>query len=254
MALMPPDGSPVVSSYADLRRAMERAQYDPQAALVVRNFLMESAYYRSLVASGQMNQNQYFVALENLRQLQKDAAEKGYQFSIIETSDQTGHRVIYNPPVAIAAPPKKAEVEKKPPNPFPDVHFTSHQRVGDQAKDAYTEHVHDMFARGYINQREHDARIDAMMLARTKEEMEFLVQDLPEIRMDPPEVKTEGKKKEYGLRISSLLSSFAGFTAGMSVFASSGGSDLGLGVFIILLALSIVSAIIFGVSVITKHS
>lgn len=176
MALMPPDGYPV-ASYADLRRAMERAQYDPKAAVAVRNFLMESAYYRSLVASGQMNHNQYFIALENLRQLQKDAAASGYQF-YFETEDGTGHKVVHHPPAMIEAAPR--EIEKKPFEPE-GVHFTSHQRVGDEIKDSYLEHIREMFAGGYIDSGEHDARLAAMMLAHTKEEMEFLIQDLPKI-------------------------------------------------------------------------
>ena len=189
MALMPPDGYPI-ASFEQLRAAIDRAPHDMRAALAVRNFLMEAQYYRSLVASGQMNQNQYLVALEELKQLQNEAAKKGFEFHL-ETRDMNGHRTVHRPSTEVAR-------VDKPNNPFPDVHFTSHQRVGDETKDTYIEHVHEMFAGGYIDAEEHDARLKAMMLARTREEMEFLIQDLPKVpekKKDVIEVTPEPKGK-----------------------------------------------------------
>jgi hypothetical protein len=185
MALMPPDGYPI-KSFAELRAAMDRAQYDQRAALAVRNFLMEAQYYRALVVSGQMSQDKYFIALEELRALQRMAAEKGMElgFDIREP----GGRIIRQlhppalPPAIEAA--KSKEVAKKEPMSPEGVHFTSHQRVGDQIRDSYIEHIHEMFAGGFIDAGEHDARLAAMMSAHTKEEMEFLIQDLPKV--SPP--------------------------------------------------------------------
>lgn len=110
------------------------------------------------------------IALEELRELQRAAAEHGHGFDI-EVTDETGRKYAYRAPAT--------EVVKHPLAPE-GVHFTSHQRVGDEIRDSYIEHVHDMFARGFIDQGEHDARLKAMMLAHTKEEMEFLIQDLPQ--------------------------------------------------------------------------
>lgn len=242
MALMPPDGYPIVSSYADLRRAMERAQYDPQAAVAVRNFLMEAAYYRSLVASGQMNQSQYFIALENLRQLQKDAAANGYQFTF-ETSDGTGRKVVHNPPAIEASKAVEKAVEKKPFEPE-GVHFTSHQRVGDEIRDTYIEHIHEMFAGGFIDADEHDARLAAMMLAHTKEEMEFLIQDLPSVSPPSPpapvvsgEVATAKRALPVPAFIYLALSATAGLGAG-SIVSTPGGGVLSVVLCMILVAIA----------------
>lgn len=68
--------------------------------------------------------------------------------------------------------------EKKPYAP-PGVHFASHARIGDEVRNTYLDHLGAMFSGGNIDQAEYEARSDAAVKASTKEELDFLLQDLP---------------------------------------------------------------------------
>jgi hypothetical protein len=172
MALMP---EYPIRNFEDLQRAISMAQHDPAAARAIRAILM-TVYYQ------QGRQDHLLIDMKNLKDLQKVAAEEGFEFGI-ETTDPYGRRIIHRPPKAIAPVEKKPMAPAKPQAAPPaGVNFTSHQRVGDEARDAYLEHLHAMFTGGYIDQAEHSARVDALMLAHTREEMEFLTQDLPQLK------------------------------------------------------------------------
>lgn len=121
------------------------------------------------------------IALEQLKELQRAAAEAGYDF-IIETTDEFGYKTVH--PVPKVAK-KSKDIHPLPPE---GVHFTSSQRVGDEIRDSYIDHIREMFAGGYIDSGEHDARLAAMMQAHTREEMDFLVQDLPKVPEKKPAV------------------------------------------------------------------
>jgi hypothetical protein len=245
MALMPPDGYPI-QSFAQLRAAVEQALYDQQAALAVRNSLLEAQYYRALVASGQMNRNQYFIALEELKKLQQMAAEKGMELGF-DIRDESG-RVVrqLNPLPPAIEPAKSQEVASKEPLSPEGVHFTSHQRVGDTVKDSYIEHVHEMFAGGYIDAGEHDARLAALMLARTKEEMEFLVQDLPQVneRKPLPEVVTESTDGKLTIDpLAGLMLMFVSCLGTVAVIANNAPSFSSISTAVLMMVIAIATCI-----------
>lgn len=83
----------------------------------------------------------------------------------------------------------------RPPYAPPGVTIASHQRIGDEIRNTYLDHLGAMFSGGSIDQAEYEARSDAAVRARTKEELEFLIQDLPlvVVKKEP----AEAVKKEF---------------------------------------------------------
>jgi hypothetical protein len=78
----------------------------------------------------------------------------------------------------------------KPPYSPDGVHITSHQRIGDEVRNTYLDHLGTMFSEGRIPQDEYEARSDAAVKAQTKEQLEALIQDLPSVLVRkelPPE-------------------------------------------------------------------
>lgn len=76
------------------------------------------------------------------------------------------------------------------------VHVLDRPRIGDEVKDKYIGHVHEAFAQGYLDESEHDARVEAMMAARTEDEVAFLATDLPEkLKVTEPASKVPEKSK-----------------------------------------------------------
>lgn len=66
--------------------------------------------------------------------------------------------------------------------PPPGTQVLSVKRVGDAERDLYLQRLHEGHARGCISRDVFDARLAAMMAAMVKDELEYLVKDLP----DPP--------------------------------------------------------------------
>lgn len=97
-------------------------------------------------------------------------------------------RMFPKPKTEIAPPPKK-----KPYAP-PGVHITSHTRIGDEVRNTYLDHLGVMFSGGSMDQAEYDARANAAFRARTKEELESLIQDLPAIEKKPDVIVLPEKK------------------------------------------------------------
>ena len=86
--------------------------------------------------------------------------------------------------------PSPGLAEKQPYAP-PGVHLTSHTRIGDEVRNTYLDHLGARFSDGSIDQAEFNARSDAAVKARTKEELEMLITDLPAIaEKKEPEKKT----------------------------------------------------------------
>ncbi len=127
----------------------------------------------------------------------------------------------------------------------PGVHFTLHQRVGDETKDIYLSHVREMFAGGFIDPDERDARIAALMLARTREEMDFLIQDLPGIAKELPPPPPAGQESPRPLL--AFLVTLASGLGAAAVLA--GGTGTGnLAGFIVLLIIAVTSAALWAAS------
>jgi hypothetical protein len=83
-----------------------------------------------------------------------------------------------------------AGCDHKPPYSPDGVHITSHQRIGDEVRNTYLDHLGTMFSEGRIPQDEYEARSDAAVKAQTKEQLEALIQDLPSVLVRkelPPE-------------------------------------------------------------------
>lgn len=75
----------------------------------------------------------------------------------------------------------------------PGVHFTPEKRIGDEARSKYLDHLGYMMSHGFIDNAEYDARLAEMMTAKTREDLEFLVKDLPGMTVgEPPEEKSTG--------------------------------------------------------------
>jgi len=116
------------------------------------------------------------------------------------TSGMTTSRVVYYetspPPVKKAIPKvmahssaRAAEAAKQlvPPG----VHFTDKPRIPGTMRERYLDHLREACQREYIDVAEMTARMDAMMIANTEDELAFLVHDLPAL----PEVKETGKEQ-----------------------------------------------------------
>jgi hypothetical protein len=87
--------------------------------------------------------------------------------------------------------------EKKKPYAPPGVHITSHTRIGDEVRNTYLDHLGAKFSDGSMDQAEYDARANAAFRARTKEELESLIQDLPAIEKKPDVIVLEKKGLSY---------------------------------------------------------
>lgn len=135
------------------------------------------------------------VALERLREIQKLAAKQGIDLTFrVERAD--GRTVSLSPPRVDkkATPGEVAAREVAPPG----VHFADGIRVGDETRREYYEHLHEMFAGGFISQDELDARLDAMLACSTENELKFLICDLPAKTKKEKEAPQE--KKEVAAR------------------------------------------------------
>ena len=61
----------------------------------------------------------------------------------------------------------------------PGVHVLKVQRIGDEQREVVRFRLQELCVGGYIDQDEFDARLDAVNTANTKDELDFLVRDLP---------------------------------------------------------------------------
>ena len=77
---------------------------------------------------------------------------------------------------------------------IPGLNILQNQRVGGEIRETYLNRLREMFAGEYINEAEFDARQDAMMIANTKDELDFLVRDLPMLPEKEEELPEEKKK------------------------------------------------------------
>ena len=229
-----PDKSYPIRTYADLQRAMYAVSTmnDSSAIFAVRDLLVKAHNQdtQDIMKSRNVNYDpgrhlpsHVLVPKEQLLEIQRLAAEHGLGLEIFSSDRNT---VIPPPPLRAIAPP----AVPKPP-PVPDIAqgltFASHQRIGDEIRDKHIEHIHDMFARGFLDQKEHDARIAAAMRALTKEQLALVIQDLPNVPLPapPPPVK-----KEFPADVMRILFAIAaagfpfmsltGFLAGGHVLAS----------------------------------
>lgn len=139
-------------------------------------------------------------ALDQLKEIQQLAAARGVALTI-EVQREDGRTVSLTPPANAEAVPAQvvAAEHVAPPGVHfsapPGVHFSLGPRVGDETRHEYYEHMHEMFARGYIDQQELDARLDAMLACHTKDELDYLVSDLPRLEPAAEPAAKEQKKK-----------------------------------------------------------
>lgn len=64
-------------------------------------------------------------------------------------------------------------------------------RVGDRQRQRYSEHLNDMYSKGYINPREYAERLDKVWTARFEADLKAIVMDLPAM----PSAKVVKKKR-----------------------------------------------------------
>lgn len=84
--------------------------------------------------------------------------------------------------VDYAAPPELPPRSPHVPTPIPPgVNITGKQRIGDKKKDASLWHLGEALAQGFIDKGEYDARSAAALAAKTGEELDVLVKDLPSL-------------------------------------------------------------------------
>jgi hypothetical protein len=123
------------------------------------------------------------VGRKELRELAEAAAMAGV------TSRYGGREIVpYVKPEAEAVTKKKIL-----PSAPPGIHFAPEKRIGDEVKDTYLDHLGDMMSRGFIDNAEYSARVAEVMTAKTREDLEFLVKDLPGMTVrEPPEEKSTG--------------------------------------------------------------
>jgi hypothetical protein len=127
----------------------------------------------------------------------------------------------------------------------PDMHFTSTTRIGDEVRDRYLTHLGAMFSGGHIDQAEYEARSDRAVKAATREELDFLIHDLPAIprRQEEP-VVTSRKKPPSSTALYCWI-------AGWSAFALFSNPLLG-GPWIFCLIMAAVFSTLFIVSVVKR--
>jgi hypothetical protein len=95
----------------------------------------------------------------------------------------------------ITVNPFKPEEEKKAEVAIPGgINILPVQRVGDSHRNAYADHLANMWAAGLLNQEEYEARRDFAMSAETREQLEIVTRDLPSLPRTP-RVKIPAKKK-----------------------------------------------------------
>lgn len=74
------------------------------------------------------------------------------------------------------------------------VHLLSEKRIGDEEKDRYLNHLRECYSTGHIDEDEFDARNIAMMAAKTKHELDFLLKDLPAIPIKEDIIENDPKE------------------------------------------------------------
>ena len=99
------------------------------------------------------------ISRKDLIELAELAAEHGFSVK------QDGRTII---------PPKNTA-----PSALPGVTFTSYTRVGDEVRDRYLNHLGEMLSGGQLDQAEYEARSDLALKSKTREELDYLIQDLP---------------------------------------------------------------------------
>jgi hypothetical protein len=73
----------------------------------------------------------------------------------------------------------------------PGVNFTDKPRVSGALRERYLNHLRELCGQEYVDVPEMSARMDAMMIANTEDELAFLIHDLPAL----PEAKEEVEKQ-----------------------------------------------------------
>lgn len=110
----------------------------------------------------------YTIALEKLREIQRQAAEKGHEITFY-FHNFDGSVASKLPPPAIT--PREEE----------GIHVLAQQRVGDEVKQEYYDRLHEAFVGGFIDSGELDARLDAALKCTVREGLDRLVQDIPKV-------------------------------------------------------------------------
>jgi hypothetical protein len=68
----------------------------------------------------------------------------------------------------------------------PDVHVLHDLRVGDGDRDRYVRHLATCYSSGHMNDEEYRARLHATLKAETREQLNSLVKDLPNLPLPQP--------------------------------------------------------------------
>ena len=107
----------------------------------------------------------------------------------------------------------------------PGVNFVTGQRVSGKLRTRYLDHLRELYEQEYFGLDELSARQDAMLLANTKEELDFLLYDLPLLPAEVTIAKPEEKKEDpYSVSTAFSISAIAAFvialTGAFSHFAS----------------------------------
>jgi len=98
------------------------------------------------------------------------------------------------------------------------VHFTDKPRVSGAVRERYLNHLREACAQEYIDVPEMSARMDAMMIANTEEELKFLIHDLstlPEIKEKKEQPSPVGNQREDVIRSTVWATLAAGIAIGV---------------------------------------
>lgn len=105
----------------------------------------------------------------------------------------TGGAGGYYSPTSVTRHPTVQEIAKTGVvvTPAPEgVHLLAKTRIGDAVRDRYLDHLRELFSTGHMTEDEFSARQDATMKAETRDELEFLIRDLPALPAPPDMIRT----------------------------------------------------------------
>jgi len=127
------------------------------------------------------------------------------------TVRRSNNLVFHASPYLIEEEKKRADMEKRviPPG----VNFTDKPRISGLLRERYLDHLREACQHEYVGVLEMTARMDAMMIANTEDELKFLIHDLPAL----PEMKEEVKKKQPSYKSVAELVTYAAAVSVLSI-------------------------------------
>ena len=141
-----------------------------------------------------VSHQEFMIVIEDTNRRMRQALIEHYRVNGVMTNTVTyretspARKVI---PQVVAHPSARAAEAAKQLVP-PGVHFTDKPRVSGAIRERYLDHLREACQHEYIDVAEMTARMDAMMIANTEDELKFLIHDLPAL----PEAKEEAEKEQ----------------------------------------------------------